>query len=97
MFFHHEVFSEIAIATILSCIQEDNKAHILNVLNRWDDDRDKPWEWMQDFINNNSVAYHPVKWSGLVGGDALHKDFYCSRVIPWLQQEMDTVVKDTFR
>ena len=119
MFFHHEVFSEIAIATILSCIQEDNKAHILNVLNRWDDDRDsivhiiynillkvvnryganrnKPWQRMEDFIRNVSVAsYHPVKWSGLIRGYAQYEDFYCNCVVPWLRQEMDIVHKNKY-
>ena len=86
LFSEHFIFTEPAVTTINSCVEDIGKTLLLRGLNVWNSDtRNLPWLNFSNFKKRiGSHFYHPVKWTPLLINSVRHKDFLCQEVLPFL-------------
>ncbi len=92
-FFHqHNVWIEIAIATIITCIEEEERTERIPGINRgWA--KYIPWEFFTRHTFQDLFFMHPTKWSSLSvqTGDPRNRHLCCNKVLPWMHDRFGVV------
>lgn len=84
MFLREKIFLEIAVPTIVRCLELPEDIHALRGKSVWDLDRDQPWKYFVRSQLFEKVYLHPTKWSGLVNDSVPELvSLYCDYVIPF--------------
>jgi hypothetical protein len=88
IFLKHQVFLEIAIPTIIQCLEVPEEVQSLEPLVLWEEDRIFPWKYFtpKDMIGKHFM--HPTKWGFLADKksnvSAEVTDFYCKKIVPFM-------------
>ena len=85
LFLKKEVFVEIAVPTILRCIESPESIQPMEGVQNWDiDTRDKPWLYFSKKYIFKKTYYHPVKWSYIQNGNQTkeYRDYLCQKLLP---------------
>lgn len=84
LFLEEDIFLEIAIPTILRCLENTEDIETLRGIASWEMERDLAWvNFSKDKFLGKSYL-HPTKWSYLANGNPDFKQFYCDKVLPYL-------------
>lgn len=85
MFLREGVFLELAVPTIIRCLELPEDIRAMPGKQVWDLDRDQPWKYFLRSQLFEKTYLHPTKWSGLLN-HTLPKlvSLYCDYVIPFL-------------
>ena len=84
LFLEEDIFLEIAIPTILRCLENTDDIEVLRGIASWELERDSAWmNFNKDKFLGKSYL-HPTKWSYLATGVQEFKQFYCDNVLPYL-------------
>lgn len=77
-FLEHRVFLEIAIPTIIRCLESDANVSPLVGIQSWDADyRDSPWHYFRQAELVGKTYFHPTKWGFIERGSKNHTIFFC--------------------
>ncbi|ELU15610.1 hypothetical protein CAPTEDRAFT_201273 [Capitella teleta] len=84
IFFDFQVFLEIAVPTIIQCLEFPDEFQTLKGLGLWKQDRTSPWTYFtpQDMVGINFL--HPTKWKSLSFGAKNNTEFYCNKIMPYM-------------
>jgi len=84
LFLQHSIFLEIAVPTIIRCLETPEDIQPLQGKQLWERDRTSPWIYFtpRDLVGKHYL--HPTKWSGLARGDSNATEFYCNKVMPFM-------------
>ncbi|ELU17568.1 hypothetical protein CAPTEDRAFT_210933, partial [Capitella teleta] len=84
IFFDFQVFLEIAVPTIIQCLEFPDEFQTLKGLGLWKQDRTSPWIYFtpQDMVGMNFM--HPTKWKSLSFGAKNNTEFYCNKIMPYM-------------
>ena len=77
-----QVFLEIAVPSILGCLELPEKVKEMKGFQNWDLSRDRPWEYKKSY--RGLVFFHPVKWGHLVAGNQKMAELLCTSLLPYL-------------
>ncbi len=94
IFFEEEVFLEVAVPTIVQCIESlTNVVELVGEYRR--SDRNEPWLKFtkKRFFDRSYMYLHPTKWATLSldtqsRKTALLRQLYCTKVLPWLHDPL---------
>ena len=95
-FLQEDIFLEIAVPTILQCIEGLNKVTSLLGMYVWGNDRNSPWLSLTkqhfDGYSGQFVYLHPTKWSSLITNKNKElRKFFCRTALPWLHNPQGTL------
>ena len=77
-FLRHNIFLEIAIPTIVQCLEMDDNIAGLHGIQSWDADyRDTPWHYFRRTELVGKSYFHPTKWGFAAKGSKNHTLFFC--------------------
>ena len=84
LFLEEDIFLEIAIPTILRCLENTEDIEVLRGIASWELQRDSAWTNFnkEKFLGKSYL--HPTKWSYLASGQLEFKQFFCDKVLPYL-------------
>lgn len=86
LFLEHNVFVEIAIPSIVRCLENPEDIVALPGTTMWDLSRDETWlYWTAPNIVGKTYL-HPTKWSYLysANGTVQHKQVFCDHILPFM-------------
>ena len=86
IFLEHEVFVEIAVPTILQCLENLEDVHPLPGTSIWEVSRDQTWLYWTVGNVIGKTYFHPTKWTYMYSqnGTAQHKTILCAHILPFL-------------
>lgn len=93
-FLRFKVFLEIAVPTILRCIEPPENVQTLEGIATWDpDNRDFPWLYFDKRHLFGQTYFHPCKWGYLKNSSlsANYKDFLCNKILPYLHDPYERI------
>ncbi|ELT98388.1 hypothetical protein CAPTEDRAFT_204969 [Capitella teleta] len=84
IFFNFQVFFEIAVPTIIQCLEFPDEFQTLKGLKLWGKNRTSLGLYFtpQDMMGMNFI--HPTKWKSLSFGEKNKVKFYCNKVMPFM-------------
>ena len=85
VFHHRNVFLELAVPTIIRCIENPDNIKPLPGFQDQYESRDKPWD---NFDKIRGKAYiHPAKWGPIAAESLDHRTFFCHKVLPFVYDQ----------
>ena len=79
LFLRQRVFLEVAVPTILLCMEPYKNIIHLPGLAIWDETRNQPWKYLPQLEERDLVFLHPTKW-GLLRSDSKYNQENWTRV-----------------
>ena len=77
-FLHYNVFLEIAIPTIVQCLEiDDNVIGLWGILFWESAHRQSPWHYLWSTIVVGHSFFHPAKWGFTAKGSKNYTSFFC--------------------
>lgn len=92
LFLEEDIFLEIAIPSILRCLENTDDMEVLRGIASWEVERDFAWVSFtkQKFLGKSYL--HPTKWSYLARGVPKFKDLYCDKILPYVHDRNGRLV-----
>lgn len=84
LFRKEKLFLELAVPTILRCLENPEDMEKLVPLLLWMNSRNTPWLHFTSKDFKLKSFMHPTKWAALAAGSSDFQEFYCTHVLPFL-------------
>ncbi len=93
LFLEEEIWLEIAVPSIIQCLEGFETTQVLTGHRVWDHTRLFPWlSFIREKFQKKAFL-HPTKWGKVAKGNPQFRDFYCKKVLPWMHDRYGRIFK----